>query len=188
VIQKIELSKLSPNTGQVEGLPANPRQLNDAKFEKLKKSLQDDPEMLELRELLVFFYNGEYVVIAGNMRYRAAMELGIKSLPCKIIPPETPVAKLKAYTIKDNSTYGEWDYDMLANEWDAEDLDDWGVDIWQNNPEDYSNKNKEYTADDFSNVKCFFKLEYSEQDYQLLTEKIKDSGKTAEQIFYDALV
>jgi len=131
MIQKIEISKLKPNAGQIEGLPANPRQVNEAKFEKLKKSLTDDPEMLELRELLVFLYGGQYVVIAGNMRYRAALELGINALPCKIIPPTTPVSKLKAYAIKDNASFGDWDYDMLANEWDEEELSDWGVDIWQ---------------------------------------------------------
>ena len=63
MIRKIKLSELRPNTGQIEGLPANPRQINDVKFEKLKKSLQNDPEMLDLRELLVFRYDGTYVII-----------------------------------------------------------------------------------------------------------------------------
>ena len=125
---KIELSKLQPNEGQIEGLPANPRKINEAKLEKLKKSLQDNPEMLELRELLVFFYDEKYVIIAGNMRYRAALDLGIKSLPCKIIPPETPVEKLKAYTVKDNVGFGDWDFDMLTSNWDTEQLGDWGLD------------------------------------------------------------
>ncbi|MDR1122043.1 MAG: ParB N-terminal domain-containing protein, partial [Dysgonamonadaceae bacterium] len=136
MIQKINISEIRPNTGQIEGLPANPRQISETKFERLKKSLQDDPEMLDLRELLVYRYDGAYVVIAGNMRYRAALELGIKSLPCKIIPPETPVSKLKAYTIKDNANFGEWDYDMLANDWDNAKLDDWGMDVWQDENSD----------------------------------------------------
>lgn len=131
MIQRIKLSDLSPNSGQIEGLPANPRLIKDDKFEKLKKSLQDDPEMLELRELLVFKWGDEYVIIGGNMRYRAAVDLGIEVLPCKIIPPETPIEKLKAYVMKDNIAYGDYDWDMLANDWDSEDLDDWGLDVWQ---------------------------------------------------------
>lgn len=131
MIQRIKLSNLSPNSGQIEGLPANPRLIKDDKFEKLKKSLKDDPEMLELRELLVFKWGEEYVIIGGNMRYRAAVDLDIEELPCKIIPPETPIEKLKAYVMKDNIAYGDYDWDMLANDWDSEDLDDWGLDVWQ---------------------------------------------------------
>lgn len=136
MIQRIRLSNLSPNSGQIEGLPANPRLIKDDKFEKLKKSLKDDPEMLELRELLVFKWGEEYVIIGGNMRYRAAVDLDIEELPCKIIPPETPIEKLKAYVMKDNIAYGDYDYDMLANDWDSEDLDDWGLDVWQDNDGD----------------------------------------------------
>lgn len=135
MIQKIKLRELSPNIGQIDGLPANPRTIKDEKFEKLKKSLQDDPEMLDLRELLVFRWEDKYVIIGGNMRYRAALDLGIEELPCKIIPPDTPISKLKAYTLKDNIAYGEYDWDMLANEWDSQDLDDWGLDVWQ--PDDW---------------------------------------------------
>lgn len=133
MIQKIKLTELSPNTGQIDGLPVNPRIIKDEKFQKLKKSLQDDPEMLELRELLVFRWEDKFVIIGGNMRYRAALDLGIDELPCKIIPPDTPISKLKAYTLKDNIAYGEYDWDMLSNEWDAADLDDWGLDVWQEN-------------------------------------------------------
>ena len=131
MIQRIKLSNLSPNSGQIEGLPANPRLIKDDKFEKLKKSLKDYPEMLELRELLVFKWGEEYVIIGGNMRYRAAVDLDIEELPCKIIPPETPIEKLKAYVMKDNIAYGDYDWDMLANDWDSEELDDWGLDVWQ---------------------------------------------------------
>jgi DNA modification methylase len=139
MVKNIKIENLAPNEGQIEGLPKNPRFIKDDKFENLKKSLQDDPEMLNLRELLVFFYDKKYVIIGGNMRYRAAVDLGIKELPCKIIPPETPVSKLKAYTIKDNAGYGEWSWDDLANEWDADELDNWGVDVWQDDEDDENN-------------------------------------------------
>ena len=102
--QLIKVSKLKNNNGQIEGLPKNPRILKDDKFIKLKKSLEDDPEMLELREVIAYDNNGELVVICGNMRLRALKELGIKEVPTKILPNETSVEKLKAYTIKDNRT------------------------------------------------------------------------------------
>lgn len=123
----ITLDKLKPNSGQIEGLPANPRFIKDAQFERLKKSLEEDPEMMNLREVLVFPHGDNFVVIGGNMRYRAAMELGWLDVPCKVIPADTPVEKLCAFTIKDNAAFGEWDFDMLANEWDTADLSDWGV-------------------------------------------------------------
>jgi 16S rRNA G966 N2-methylase RsmD len=96
---------------------------------QLKQSIKDDPEMLELREVIAVDYNGELVVIAGNMRLNACLELGIKEVPCKILPQDTPVDKLKAITIKDNIGYGEHDWDALANEWDVEELAHWGLDL-----------------------------------------------------------
>ncbi|MDR0658841.1 MAG: ParB N-terminal domain-containing protein [Mediterranea sp.] len=129
--ENVKLEMLRPNTGQVVGLPANPRFIKDEKFRKLKKSIQDDPEMLELREIIAYDNGGELVIIMGNMRYRALVDLGYTEAPVKVLPKETPVEKLKAMTIKDNVGFGEWDYEVLANEWDSEDLDDWGVDVWQ---------------------------------------------------------
>lgn len=131
--QNIPLSKIVPNSGQIEGLPANPRIIKDEKFAALKKSLQDDPEMLELRELIVFPFNKEFIIIGGNMRYRAAQELGIRELPCKVLKPDTPAEKLRAITIKDNIPYGQWDMDSLANEWEVADLEAWGMDVFFGN-------------------------------------------------------
>jgi ParB-like chromosome segregation protein Spo0J len=125
----IEISKLSNNKGQIEGLPKNPRFIKDHKFVQLKQSIKDDPEMLQLREVIAVDYNGELIVIAGNMRLNACLELGIKEVPCKILPQDTPVEKLKAITIKDNVGYGEHDWDALANEWDVEELAHWGLDL-----------------------------------------------------------
>ena len=125
----IALSKIAPNRGQIEGLPKNPRFVRTEKYQKLKQSLQEQPEMLALRELLVFPHDDKYIIIGGNMRYRALKELGYKEAPCKVIPEDTTAEALRAYTIKDNSGFGEWDFDALANEWDAEDLEDWGIDL-----------------------------------------------------------
>lgn len=126
---KIKISKIRPNTGQIDGLPQNPRLLKDDRFHKLVKSIQDDPEMLDLRELIVVPKDGIYVVIAGNMRLRAMQELKMKEAPCKVLPADTAIEKLRAYTIKDNVPFGEHDWSALANEWDAVELVEWGLDL-----------------------------------------------------------
>lgn len=139
----LPLSKLKTNNGQIEGLPKNPRVLRDEKFEKLKKSIEENPEMLGLRELLVYpMDDGTFVIIGGNMRYRAMLDLKYKEAPCKIIDAGTPVERLRAYTIKDNNNYGDWDFDMLANEWDLDELNSWGLDL------DFSLKQGDETVED----------------------------------------
>jgi len=127
--KNIDIKKIVPNNGQIDGLPKNPRQIRDFRFEKLKKSISDAPEMLSLRELIVFPHDGKFIIIAGNMRYRACQELKIKELPCKILDENTPVEKLREYAIKDNENFGEYDWDVVANEWDTAELEDWGVEL-----------------------------------------------------------
>lgn len=125
----VKVSQLKNNSGQVPGLPANPRFIKDERFQKLVKSLKDDPEMLGLREVIAYDHSGELVVIAGNMRLKACQEIGIKEVPTKILPADTNIEKLKAYTIKDNVPFGETDWSMIANEWDTEQVTEWGLDI-----------------------------------------------------------
>ena len=128
-IQEIKISKLEVNKGQVEGLPKNPRFIRDERYKALCKSIEDAPEMLKLRELMVVEHGSKFVVIGGNMRLRACKELGMETVPCKVLPADTPVAKLREYAIKDNNGFGEDDWDVLANEWDAEELQDWGMEL-----------------------------------------------------------
>ena len=128
-IQEIKISKLEVNKGQVEGLPKNPRFIRDERYKALVKSIEDAPEMLKLRELLVVEHGSKFVVIGGNMRLRACKELGMETVPCKVLPADTPVAKLREYAIKDNNGFGEDDWDVLANEWDAEELQEWGMEL-----------------------------------------------------------
>lgn len=125
--QIIKTSLLTENVGQVEGLPRNPRWIKDERYAALKKSIQDAPEFLEARMLLVYPHDGKYVVIAGNMRLKACKELGFKELPCYVFKENTPVAKLREYAIKDNIAFGDIDWDCIANEWDSEELADWGM-------------------------------------------------------------
>ena len=128
-IKDIDIKRLEVNKGQVEGLPKNPRFIRDERYKALVKSIEDAPEMLKLRELLVVEHGSKFVVIGGNMRLRACKELGMETVPCKVLPADTPVAKLREYAIKDNNGFGEDDWDILANEWDAEELQDWGMEL-----------------------------------------------------------
>ena len=125
--QIISLSKLHPNTGQIEGVAKNPRFIKDERFTALKKSIEDDPEMLELREIIAYDNNGELVIVGGNMRYRAMKELGMKEAPVKVLPKETAPEKIRAFIIKDNVAFGQNDWDILGNEWEVDELLDFGL-------------------------------------------------------------
>jgi len=125
----LPIGKIETNHGQIDGLPKNPRVLRDHHYDALKKSIEDNPEMLTYRELLVFPHKGKYVVIGGNMRLKVLQDLGEKLVPCKIIAEDTPVEKLAAYVIKDNVSGGEWDWDELANAWDEDLLKGWGLEL-----------------------------------------------------------
>jgi hypothetical protein len=127
--QNIALSKLETNKGQIEGLPKNPRLIKNEKFEKLKKSIEDNPEMLGMREVLVYPVNAKFVIIGGNMRFQACKELGFTEVPCKVLDKETTAEQLRAITIKDNVGFGEHDWELLANEWDSVELEDWGIEL-----------------------------------------------------------
>lgn len=128
-IKNIPIAKIETNKGQIEGLPKNPRFIKDYRFEQLKKSIEQAPEMLALRELIVYPFNGKFVTIGGNMRLKACQEIGYKELPCKVLDESTPVAKLREYAVKDNVAFGNDDTDILANEWDIDELREWGFEM-----------------------------------------------------------
>jgi hypothetical protein len=135
--ETIQVCLLDFNKGQLTGLPKNPRFFRDYRFEAMKKSIQDSPEMLELRELIIFPYNdGRYIVVCGNLRLRACKELGYKELPCKVLAPDTPVKKLREYATKDNVNFGENDLDVMENEWNKAELQDWGIEFGPEKKED----------------------------------------------------
>lgn len=187
--QVIPITKIETNNGQIEGLPKNPRFIRDDKYQKLVKSIEDDPEMLDLRELIVIPVNGKFVTIAGNMRLRAMRELKMKEAPCKILPENTPVEKLKAYVIKDNVSFGEHSWDDLANEWDFAELENWGVDLpteWSKENEDFSDKNTEVDVDDFGD-EMIIKLKYTEKEYNKVRDQLSKVAATPEQAVWKLL-
>ena len=124
-------ASLERNEGQIQGLPTNPRQWTKAEISNLKKSIKETPELLEARGLIVYPFNNKYIILGGNMRYTALSELKVDQAPCVVLPENLPIAKLKEIVIKDNGTFGEWDFDLLGNEWDNLPLTDWGVPAWE---------------------------------------------------------
>ncbi len=105
--------------------PENPRVIKDVKFKLLVDSIKDFPEMLEKRPLVV---NEDLQVLGGNMRLRAAQEAGLKEIWIDVAEGWS-IEKQNEFIIKDNSGFGEWDWDALANSWDVEDLNDWALDL-----------------------------------------------------------
>ena len=123
----------------------NPRTIKDEKFRKLVKSIQEFPDMLNKRPLIVFTdVDGKYVVLGGNMRLKACKEIGLKEIPV-ILADEWTEEQKAEFLIKDNVGFGEWDWDILADEWDANNLEDWGLDL----PVDLSVKELEAEEDNF---------------------------------------
>tara|TARA_R110001632_G_scaffold7136_1_gene28486 strand:+ start:1935 stop:3095 length:1161 start_codon:yes stop_codon:yes gene_type:complete len=122
--------------------PENPRVIKDVKFQLLVDSIKDFPEMLEKRPLVV---NEDLQVLGGNMRLRAAQEAGLKEIWIDVAEGWS-IEKQNEFIIKDNSGFGEWDWDALANSWDVEDLNDWGLDL----PPMFDELEPEATEDDYT--------------------------------------
>ena len=129
-IVRLKLSELELNAGQIEGLPVNPRQWSKSDIDTLAKSLTETPELFEARPIIVVPHKGKYVILGGNLRFEASRVNKAETVPAVIFPEATPIEKLKEIVIKDNGSFGQWDYDFLANEWDDLPLADWGVPAW----------------------------------------------------------
>jgi len=114
---EIDIKKIKPN-------PNNPRIIKDEKFKKLVQSLKELPEMAKVRPIVV---NQDMIVLGGNMRLKAMQEAGWKKVPVEVVDWEEE--KQRQFIIKDNVGFGEWDWEQLANEWDAQQLADWGLDL-----------------------------------------------------------
>lgn len=139
-MQKVKLALLEQNTGQIPGLPTNPRTWTQSDIDRLAKSLQETPELFEARPIIAVAFQGKYVILGGNLRYDACLKNGDVEVPCFVFPEGTPIEKLKEVVLKDNGSFGAWDFDALANEWDDLPLTDWGVPAWeakQPQPGDY---------------------------------------------------
>lgn len=168
MVKKVKISEVKKN-------PANPRLIKDYKYNKLVKSLKDFPQMLELRPIVV---DKDMVILGGNMRYRASVDAGLNEVWIKIADNLTEKQK-KEFIIKDNSNFGEWDWDMLANEWDIQSLNDWGLDLpavyFDNDEEpEFDQEELDEDLDKYinNNIKQIV-LYYNTEDYETMQEKLE---------------
>ena len=138
--------------------------------------------MLEIRPIVV---NQDMIILGGNMRYKASVEAGLKELP--IIVADLTHEQQREFLIKDNISGGEWDWDILANEWNAEELKDWGLDVWQTNDnidlDDFFEENNVAKEENKSTIV----LNYTEEDYALVIEAFEKHNGSREQIVFKLL-
>jgi ParB-like chromosome segregation protein Spo0J len=166
-VDKVKISEVKTN-------PKNPRLIKDDKFKKLVKSIQEFPQMLELRPIVVDENN---IVLGGNMRLKACKEAGMKEV--YIVKAENLTELQKdEFIVKDNVGFGEWDWDALANEWDAELLNDWGLFVPElPNEVDYSILDDEELDGELSDmadgVKKAIQIEFEAEHYEQAYELVK---------------
>lgn len=173
---KVDIKAIKPNTD-------NPRVIKDEKFNKLVKSINEFPEMLELRPIVV---DGDMVVLGGNMRLKACIAAGLTQVPVLVADTLTEEQKAE-FIIKDNVGFGEWDWDILANQWDNEALADWGLDVWV--PENDINLDdffKEEAKEDKEQPDVIV-LKYSQEEYDIVKAKLLDIAATPEQAVWQLL-
>ena len=132
MIKKVNISQIKENKN-------NQRVIKGYKFEKLVKSIKDFPEMMQLRPIIV---NDKNIILGGNMRYKASVEAGLKDIYI-VEAKDLTQKQQEEFIIKDNSSFGEWDWDILANEWEVKELSDWGLDL----PKIYFDEDKEPEID-----------------------------------------
>ena len=165
--QKVKISEVKNN-------PNNPRLIKDDKFKKLVKSIKAFPEMLEKRPIVV---DEDMVVLGGNMRLKASKEAGLKEVWIDVAEGWSEEQKAE-FIIKDNVGFGEWDWDILANEWDNEQLNEWGLDVWQPEAEvDYSILDEEDLSEQLEEmtggVKKAIQIEFEAEHYEEASELVK---------------
>ena len=183
--QQVKISSIKKN-------PNNPRLIRDGKFERLVESVTTFPEMLDVRPIVV---DEDNIVLGGNMRLEAAKHLGLKTIPVIKVEGWDDRRK-KEFLIKDNNNYGEWDWDTLANEFEPDDLTEWGLDVWKPEDIDYSileeadDLEDELNADE-GNVRMAVQVEFSlKESYDECKDLMKqhrDNGSDIGAILLNAL-
>jgi len=173
---------LTVKTANIKPNDQNPRYITEEKFESLKKSIKDFPEMLEKRPLIV---DENMVVLGGNMRLKAIQDLKIKTVPVIVAEGWTEEQK-NEFIIKDNVGFGSWDWDILANNWDSKLLNNWGLEVWNaddiNLDEFFEQSDEQETENDQKII-----LEYSAEDYEKVIAKLESLEGSPEKIIWNLL-
>ena len=170
------MKSITVKISEVKSNPNNPRIIKDDKFQKLVKSIKEFPEMLNIRPIVV---NADMVVLGGNMRLKACKEAGLKEVAI-IKAEDLTEEQQKQFIIKDNVGFGEWDWEGLANQWDENELAEWGLDIPAFNVSkdlDYSILDEADVSDQLSemtsNVKKAIQIEFEAEHYEEASELVK---------------
>jgi hypothetical protein len=174
MVQKVKINIINQNAN-------NPRIIKDTKFEKLVTSIKEFPQMLQIRPIVVDENN---VVLGGNMRLRACKEAGLKEVWIEKVENLTEEQK-DEFIIKDNVGFGEWEWDILANKWDEVQLKEWGMDVWQPTEENYGDffEDKDEEISDIQKIV----LEYTQDEYAIIIDKLAEIGGTKENAIYNLL-
>lgn len=172
-MKKIRLSLLEQNTGQIEGLPANPRQWGQDEIDRLANSLKETPELFEMRPIIAVPFGGKYVILGGNLRYDAAKAAGYQTVPVLILE-DLPVEKMREIVLADNGDFGDWDYIALSQDWADLDLAELGIATLA--ATDYSEKNKEIDPSSFS-TDIVLRLRYEEGPAAIVKQALGDNKK-----------
>jgi hypothetical protein len=167
---------------EIKSNPNNPRLIKNHKFKQLVKSIQDFPQMLELRPIVIDENN---MVLGGNMRLKACIEAGLTDVPV-IHANNLSEEKKKEFIVKDNVGYGEWNWDELANFWNVEELTEWGLDIPNFDTEGFADKNKELSLDDVTDSMTIT-LKYTEDEYHIVKDALLKLASTPEQAIWKLL-
>ena len=171
--KQISINKIQGNTN-------NPRIIKNDKFKKLVKSIKEFPEMLKLRPIVV---DENMMVLGGNMRLKASKDAGLKEVWIDIAEGLTEDQK-QEFIVKDNVGFGEWEWDMLANEWDSVQLAEWGLDVWQNEDDLEEPDFDQLTAEN-NNKPATIKITFAnEKDLQNAEEEIAEIVSKYEKAFY----
>ena len=165
-------------TKDIKANPNNPRVIRDEQFKKLVKSIQEFPEMLSVRKLVC---TPDMIVLGGNMRLKALQSAGIKEVDVEIV--DWDEQKQKEFIIKDNVSFGEWNHEQLANEWDAIELQDWGLELPVNVVNTEVDLDSFFETDNSEQLNKFkIVLEYTEDDHNAVIEAFKNHSGSKESI------
>lgn len=164
-IEKVLIKNIKMN-------PNNPRIIKDDKFKKLVKSIKEFPEMLEVRPIVV---DDDMVILGGNMRTKACMEAGLKEVFI-IKFSDLSEEKKKEFIIKDNVGYGEWDFDMLIQDWNVDNLIEWGLDVPESIDDEEQKKEEKDLSDDIKNDFRIEILFNNEKEQEIAYNELKNNG------------
>jgi hypothetical protein len=174
-IKTVKIGKVKPNE-------ENPRYIRDSKFKELVKSIKDFPEMLDIRPIIV---DEDMIVLGGNMRLKACTEAGLKEVPTLMVKGWSDEKK-KEFVVKDNLGFGQWDWDILANTYDADKLEEWGMQVFipaEINVDDFFGEGS--TEESEKMIKIV--LEFPEDQHQIVMDKFADLEGSREEIVWNLL-